>query len=53
MNYQRCKHCGELWDSSGRYTSPANQQRDAQWWREEHESGRCLADVEIGGQSNG
>lgn len=38
-----CTNCGESRDISGRYTSPANRERDRRWWAEEHESGRCAA----------
>lgn len=46
--WARCPHCGEMRDTSGRYTSPANSARDEQWWREEHLSGACSPDE--GGQ---
>jgi hypothetical protein len=37
-----CPNCGEKRDTSGRYTSPANQEHDARCWKEEHESGNCV-----------
>lgn len=40
--YVRCPSgCGEFRDTSGRYTSPANRERDARLWQEEHLSGKC------------
>jgi hypothetical protein len=41
-NYIHCPHCGEHRDTSNRYTSPANAERDARLWREEHETGACV-----------
>lgn len=42
-SYVHCPSgCGEFRDTSGRYTSPANRERDRQWWQEEHVSGKCL-----------
>ncbi|MDP9904762.1 hypothetical protein [Arthrobacter bambusae] len=40
-NWTTCPNCGEKRDSSGRYTSPANQEHDRPWWAEEHLSGKC------------
>ncbi|WP_181273657.1 DUF4314 domain-containing protein [Brevibacterium oceani] len=37
-----CPNCGEKHDASGRYTSPANQERDRRWWKNEHLSGACM-----------
>ncbi|QDH93262.1 hypothetical protein QC999_gp88 [Microbacterium phage Cressida] len=45
--YIRCEHCGELRDTSGRYTSPANNTRDAEAWKAEHESGECIGGTMI------
>lgn len=43
-SYTHCPHdCGEFRDTSGRYTSPANQERDRKWWQDEHLSGKCKA----------
>jgi hypothetical protein len=42
-----CPNCGEKRDTSGRYTSPANQARARAQWAEEHESGRCLRPTPI------
>jgi len=39
--WAKCPHCGEMHDRSGRYTSPANRERDARWWKEAHLSGKC------------
>lgn len=36
-----CPYCGEKRDTSGRYTSPANQRRDRLNWVRDHESGAC------------
>lgn len=44
--YERCPHCAELRDTSGRYTSPANARRDLLDWRRDHLSGRCVDRVE-------
>ncbi|PUB32495.1 hypothetical protein C8K30_1011021 [Promicromonospora sp. AC04] len=41
--YVDCPNCGEKRDTSGNYTSPANQERDQRRWAEEHESGKCAA----------
>lgn len=40
-----CRHCGEKHNTSGNYVSPANRERDRQWWLDEHESGKCAAGV--------
>lgn len=39
--YERCPHCAELRDTSGRYTSPANVAKDQLDWQRDHLSGRC------------
>lgn len=39
--YERCPHCAELRDTSGRYTSPTNARRDLLDWQRDHLSGRC------------
>ncbi len=36
-----CPNCGEKRDTSNRYTSPANAEKDARDWAEQHESGKC------------
>lgn len=41
-SYIWCTHCSERRDTSGRYTSPANSERDAAAWTAEHESGECI-----------
>lgn len=41
-NYIHCEHCGELRDTSNRYTSPANAARDAAAWKAEHKTGECI-----------
>lgn len=43
--YTRCPNCGTHHDTSGRYSSPANQERDRIWWSEEHLSARCMTDA--------
>lgn len=35
--------CGEKHDVSGRYTSPANQERDRVQWDEQHGKGACVS----------
>lgn len=40
-NWTICPNCGEKRDNSGRYTSPASQERDRRRWSEEHLSGKC------------
>jgi len=40
--WETCPHCGEKHDTSGRYTSPANQERDRVWWAA-HRRGDCAA----------
>lgn len=42
--WERCPHCGEMRDVSGRYTSPDNNTRDERWWCKEHLSGACSPD---------
>ena len=39
-NWKTCRNCGERWDASGRYTSPANHAKDLEWWAG-HVEGRC------------
>lgn len=39
--YARCPSCQALRDTSGRYTSPANAERDRLAWEAEHGAGRC------------
>jgi len=38
----KCPHCKEFRDVSNRYTSPANAEKDAREWKEQHESGACI-----------
>lgn len=40
-NWKTCPHCGEKFDLSTRYTSPANHRRDLEAWAR-HERGECL-----------
>lgn len=37
-----CRNCGAQRDSSNRYTSPANAQRDYDAWQAEHGTGACI-----------
>lgn len=39
-----CPHCGEKRNTSGMYTSPANLEKDRQWWVDEHDSARCITE---------
>lgn len=39
-HWETCPNCGERWDSSGKYTSPANQELDRVWWKA-HLDGKC------------
>jgi hypothetical protein len=41
--YISCPNCGEHRDTSGRYTSPANNELDQRSWAEDHLSGNCLS----------
>lgn len=38
--WETCPNCGEKWDSSSNYTSPANHARDREWWAQ-HLAGYC------------
>src|SRR4051794_8243030 len=40
-NWIRCDFCHEKRDTSGRYTSPANQELDRREWARDHETGNC------------
>lgn len=44
-SYTTCPNCGQLHDTSGRYTSPENRELDRRWWKDGHLSGACLADT--------
>lgn len=41
-HFIKCPHCGAQRNTSGDYTSPANQERDLERWEEEHVSKACI-----------
>jgi DNA polymerase I-like protein with 3'-5' exonuclease and polymerase domains len=43
MTWITCPNCGEKRDTSNRYTSPANAEKDARDWKRDHKSGACVA----------